>query len=264
MKKKTEADYKFSTLARKNAVFRPFRILTSMSEEQREEIARHLGFELQKDMPMLQSWRGTLAEAQAWQIISKDGKGLQARASSFLRKAFKKIIPRPNWHEIVAGACEAVGVNSKAYYATTLEKRLFDYLARKATERMDEDEREGATRFMNEEKEFTKSLREKGLSSDGIIFVIAALGRLAQKGGFKTYITAVKMAAQLNKRFGMKIAMKAVTKNLKRILIRLNSVLNILLILDILEFFFGRSDMKNVPVIAQIYLFDVLGKSEEE
>ena len=72
------------------------------------------------------------------------------------------------------------------------------------------------------------------------------------------------MAAQLNKRFGMKIAMKAVTKNLNRILIRLNSVLTILLILDILEFFFGRSDMKNVPVIAQIYLFDVLGKSEEE
>ena len=92
----------------------------------------------------------------------------------------------------------------------------------------------------------------------------AVLGRLAQKGGFKTYITAVKMAAQLNKRFGMKIAMKAVTKNLNRILIRLNSVLNILLILDILELFFGRSDKKNVPVIVQIYLFDLLGKPEEE
>lgn len=198
MKKKTEEDYKFSTLARKNEVLRPFRILSFMSEEQREEISHHLGFKLRKDILMLQSWRGTLAEAQAWQIIRKDGKGLQARASSYLRKVFKKIIPRPNWHEIVAGACEAVRLNSKAYYATTLERRLFDYLVRRATEKMDEDEREGARRFMNQEKEFTQGLMARGLSDNGIIFVIATLGRLAQKGGFKTYTTAVKIAAQLN------------------------------------------------------------------
>lgn len=58
--------------------------------------------------------------------------------------------------------------------------------------------------------------------------------------------------------------MKVVTKDLKIVLRRLNTWVNILLVHDILESLFGRSDLKNVPVIAQIYLFDLLSKLEEE
>lgn len=251
--------HKFSALARQQKVGRPYHLINCMAEDSREEIAKHLGITLRKTFPLRDSWRGQLAQAQAWQLINEDRKGLQARASSYLRTL--NILSRnPNWHEIVASACKHLRINHKAYHAKTLEKRLFDHLVEKALSKMDQQELAGVKKFINKEKEFVNKLREVGLSSRAIEFVIAATGRLAQKGGFKTYIGAVKLAAKINKRLGTKIVMKNVTKRLAVCLRALNVAFNILLVHDFLDLLFGKSDKKNVPVITQVYLFDTLQK----
>lgn len=100
-------------------MLRPFQILTSMPAEGRRLLAHTLGCELQTSDP----------EAQAWRLINRNLRGLQARTHS-LPELLSPFSRNNNWWEIVTRTAKARGIR---FYPglrdEEVERLLFEHLA---------------------------------------------------------------------------------------------------------------------------------------
>ncbi len=144
-----------------------------------------------------------------------------------------------------------------------LEYAIFEYVADEVLKSTDSAQLGEIEKFIREQPEFSRKLREAGFGPKGLRLVISGVFKAASKGGFGTYITAVKAAAFLNRKLGTRLAMNVVTKGLKTVLKSLDAALWVWLVYDVLSWFFGPSRRRLLPVIAQIHQHYLLEKIEE-
>lgn len=157
-------------MARRQGVDRPFRILIRMDEGSRAEIARALKIRLPVGSP---------PEVQAWDIINRDGRGLQARTHR-LTERLSPFSRNNNWWEIVTRTAEWLRV---PYYPglseRQIERLLFESIADRLAAALRPEELSEIDRRAEEEPPLYDSLEAAGLSPNGIRLVFSGLWRSA-------------------------------------------------------------------------------------
>ncbi len=159
-----------SRLAQKQGVERPFRILARMPEGNRLLLGRLLGCRLQP---------GADPEAQSWQLINQNLRGLQAR-THFLPETLSPFARNNNWWEIVTRTARRCGVR---FYPglkdEEVERLLFDHFAAELVRRQ-APRGDDAERFLAElHPTLNRAIASLGLSRDGTRVVLAGLLRAA-------------------------------------------------------------------------------------
>jgi hypothetical protein len=104
-----------------------------------------------------------------------------------------------------------------------LEAAIFEYFADQVWNSMDPAQKEEIEKFLQEQPGFAQQMMAAGFGPVWIRILAAAVFKAATKGGFGTYITAVKAAAWFNAQVGTKLAMQVVTAGLKTFLRSLKS-----------------------------------------
>ena len=129
-------------------------------------------------------------------------------------------------------------------------------------EQKKEEERQEIEKFIKQQPELIDKLKGSGLNTKQIRWVANLMFQAAKRGGFNTYINAVKVAAWMNGKLGTKIVMSTATKSLSVALRAVNVAMWAWLVWDILAFVFGPSRKRLVPVIALIHQHYLLEKIE--
>lgn len=272
----------FERWAKAQSVERPFGALVVMEAGAREQIAESLGIDLSG------AWSGAvlncnfdlrvnekprmaanlIAQAEAAAIIGLDGYGLQARSHA----TFKKLNPAAanhTWAEILHSVIGHFGipVSGPAPNVEQLESAIYEWVAEKTVETMSKEEVEEMDVFLDQQPELAEKLKKAGFKRSGARLVAAGVFRAAARGGFGTYITAVKAAAFLNRTLGTKLVMSGVTHGLKAVLRATNVILWAWLAKDVLDLLFGASRPRLLAPISEIHqslLLERLAESEEQ
>lgn len=165
-------DGPFDILARRQGVQRPFRILVSMPAETRRHLAALLGVRLPH--------RRLSPPAEAWRIINADLFGLQARSHG-PREQLLPYARNHNWWEILLTAARRLELRVYPGLAERdVERLVFAAAARRVLEHLPPEELKELDRLADEEPDLAFTLRELGLSRDGVRLVLAGLGRVAR------------------------------------------------------------------------------------
>ena len=233
--------------ARRQKVVRPVRVISNLDPEQRRELADDLGAKLA-------SAHGDALE-EAWLVME--------RVQHFTRSLVGEVVRRKfSWLQILRVTARK-GLDIKCrptWKADRLEREIFNKLAARVLERLNPEQRAELDEFEKQNKHLFEVLRKGGLRPGSAKMVLWLAASQAKKGGFKTYIRAVKTAGWLNRHLGTKLVMKSVTHSLKLALKTLNAASLVLLTLDVLEAFFGRKVGKNYCVVVAIHLAEAKRK----
>lgn len=257
----------FERWAEQNGVQRPFQALCEMDAASREQIAEMLNVDL-NDICMIDLFstgeyeQKNDARSEACLIIEQDRKGIQARSHSTLR-TINPFAEDHTWREVLVSIIEEFKIECGAIWRKTeeqLESVIFNYFADQEWQAKDEGEREEIDTFIREQPELIDRLKRAGIDQKKRRWVVNVLFQAAKRGRFNTYITAVKVAGQMNRIIGTKVMMKTVTKGLATVLRTVNVALWAWLVWDVLAFFFGSSRKRLIPVIALIHQHYLLEK----
>jgi len=244
----------YRALARQQHVERPFRLLVSMPDEQRAEIADLLDFEFADE-------NVGDPQAEAWEIINCDLRGLQARTHEWY-ETLNPFGSNNGWREILRCTCQELGVEvSAAATVPTMEAAITEAVAGMALDQLTAPQRREIEKLMALEPGLVKRLRDQGLRPNSVRLVMSGALRAAEAGGFGTFVTAVKAAAWLNRTVGTKIVMSTAPKVLATAMQAVNVALWVWLAVDVLDALFGTSARRVAPVVAQVHLFDKLGQA---
>jgi uncharacterized protein YaaW (UPF0174 family) len=221
-----------------------------MDPESRAQIADHLGIRHRAESV------GD-PEAEAWEIISRRLKGLQARAEAW-PKTISARAPNRSWRQILEVVAKKLEVPfDKSDDEATLEARLFEHAASEMIGRMSHGEREEIAAFEAMEPGLIARIRAMGVGTSGTKLIVSGLFKAATRGGFDTYTTAVKVAAWLNRSLGTRIVMSTATQGLKVVLRSVNVALWLWLVSDVMNWLFGKSEARILPVVIQIHIADI-------
>ena len=256
----------FERWAEQSGVQRPFQALCEMDSASRKQIAEMLNVDL-SDLCMIDLFSTGEYEqkndtrSEACLIIEQDRKGIQARSHSTLR-TISPFAEDHTWREVLVSVIQEFKIECHVVGKTEeqLEAVIFDYFADQEWQAKDEGERKEIDRFMRDQPELIDRLKRAGIDRKKRRWVVNVLFQAAKQGGFNTYITAVKVAGQMNRIIGTKVMMQTVTKSLATVLRTVNVALWAWLAWDVLTFFFGSSRKRLIPVIALIHQHYLLEK----
>ena len=266
----------FETWAEQQGVLRPFRALCDMDAASRKQIAEMINVNLNdawengrsralRDLKMenYPEQPCNNDQAETCLIIGQDRKGIQARSHSTLT-TINPLSENHTWPEALVSVIEEFKIERHVAGKTEeqLEAAIFDYFAELEWKQKNEEERQEIEKFIKQQPEFIEKLKAAGLNTKQIRWVVNLMFQAAKRGGFKTFINAVKVAAWMNRKLGTKMMMKTATKSLSVALKAVNVALWAWLVWDVLDFVFGPSRKRLVPVIALIhqhYLLERLG-----
>ena len=270
----------FETWADQQGVLRPFRALCEMDAASRKQIAEMLNVNLDdvwengrsralRDLKMENYPEHPCNDdqAEACLIIGQDRKGIQARSHSTLT-TINPLSENHTWPEVLVSVIKEFKIKCRFAGKTEeqLEAVIFEYFADLEWKQKKEEERQEIEKFIKQQPELIDKLRAAGLDTKQIRWVINLMFQAAKRGGFKTFINAVKVAAWMNRKLGTKIMMKTVTKSLSVALRATNVALWAWLVWDVLDFVFGPSRKRLVPMIALIhqhYLLEKIGALDD-
>ena len=286
----------FEAWAKRQGVTRPFTMLCGMEVAARRQIAEMLEVDLNEafdegvnqalyDMDVFESELlddpetyaqiyGELPfdperpcddnQAEACLIIGMDRKGIQARSHGTLT-TLNPFAKNHAWAEVLVGVIEEFQILGHVWGKTEeeLESAIFDYFAAEEWARKGVQEKHEIQKFINEQPELIDRLKAVGFNQNKQRWIVNMMFQAAKRGGFKTYINAVKVAAWMNRELGTKIMMKTAAKGLATALRAVNVALWAWLVWDVLSFFFGPSRKRLIPVVALIHQQDLLGKLEQ-
>ncbi|MBI5504529.1 MAG: hypothetical protein HY899_06985 [Deltaproteobacteria bacterium] len=134
------------------------------------------------------------------------------------------------------------------------EAAITEWVAMKAWAELPAEEKERTEEFMTANPAWGNELRTSGFGNFGGKILVSGLLKRLMRQGFETYIQTVKAAGFLNRRLGTRILMKSATQSMKTFLRSLNVVMWAWLAKDLLEFAFGPSRRRLVPVVCQIHM----------
>ena len=256
----------FERWAERDGVQRPFQALCEMDAASRKQIAEMLNVDLD-DICIIDLFstgeyeQKNDAQSEACLIIEQDGKGIQSRSHSTLR-TINPFAEDHTWREVLVSIIEEFKIECRVAGETEeqLESVIFDYFAEQEWKQKGEEERQEIEVFIEQQPELIDKLTVAGLNTDKRRWVVNLMFQAAKRGGFNTYINAVKVAAWMNRNLGAKVIMKSVTKGLATALRTVNVALWAWLVWDVLAFFFGPSRKRLIPVIALIHQHYLLKK----
>jgi hypothetical protein len=161
-------------LAESQGVVRPFEILLRMPAESRRLIAQTL------DCPLAAEGD---PETEAWSIINRDLRGLQARTHN-ITEQLSPFSRNNNWWEIVTRTAARCGL--KFYPGLKdeeVERLLFEHLADLFVSRLPNDDLEAVDRIADANPEFFQAMRSLRLSRNGTRAVLSAIALAASMTG---------------------------------------------------------------------------------
>jgi len=206
-------------------------------------------------------------EAEAAIIIGMDGEGIQARSHGTFR-TLNPTARNHTWREVLASVVTEfrIPVRKKAGTPTVeeFEAAIYEWVAEKTMEKMPSKEVKEIEKFLAEQPEISERLQRAGFGPSAMKLAASGIFKLAERGGFGTYITAVKAAAFLNERVGTNLAMRSVTTGLKSVIRGVNAVLWAWLVKDVLDLVFGPSRGRLIGVISEIHQFYLFKRLEGE
>ncbi|MEW6742398.1 MAG: hypothetical protein AB1486_06535 [Planctomycetota bacterium] len=156
----------YRELAESQGVLRPFRILVRMPEESRRLMARSLGCRLPPTAD---------PEEEAWAIINRDLRGLQART----HRLTEKLVPfsrNASWWDIVTRMARRCGV--KFYNGLKdeeVERLLFERLSELFVANLVRDDLDAVEQLAQTNPEFRQALESLQLSPNGTRAVLWAV-----------------------------------------------------------------------------------------
>ena len=275
----------FETWAEQQGMTRPFEALCQMDAAARGQVAETLKVDLSNawedglrqakydlgvsadesedglELPFDPDLPCDNDQAEACLVIGRDGYGIQARSHSTL-ETLDLFAENHTWGEVLISVIEEFKIPCRVAGKSEeeLESAIFDYCAEQEWKQKDERERQEIEKFINQQPELIDKLKAAGFDTKKRRWVVNLMFQAAKRGGFGTYITAVKAAAWMNRTLGTKIMMKTATHGLKVALRAFNVALWAWLVWDVLAFFFGPSRKRLIPVIALIHQHYLLEK----
>ncbi len=157
----------YRELAKSQGVERPFEILLRMDPQSRAEIAKVLCLELRQTDP----------DAQAWEIINRDGRGLQAR-THWLQERLSPFARNNNWWEIVTRSARWLRV---PFYPGLSEKELerlvFESIAERFVSALHPEELAHLDEHLAQEPFFVDSLEASGFSTNAMRLILCGLAQ---------------------------------------------------------------------------------------
>ncbi|RMD64121.1 hypothetical protein D6833_04795 [Candidatus Parcubacteria bacterium] len=285
----------FDRWAKAQKVERPFAALADMPQECRDEVANLLKIDLTGD-----NWRkeaalvlldinvrcdgadipvSLRAPAEAACLIGVDLKGIQARAHSTWR-TINPFATNYSWLEILEAVANEVGIylseseqetaaasrfaREEAYEAAITERaaeQAWEQMAEGPDERPDEGPSIEA--ILADCPGLVAQFERAGFGPYAMRILLSRVRKQLVKKGFGAYVDAVKLAARLNRNLGTKIAMKSAAKSMKWFLRTTNVLLWAWLAKDVLDWLFGPSRWRLVPVVSLVHTDWCLMRLEE-
>jgi hypothetical protein len=160
--------------AESQGVLRPFEILLRMPPEGRRLIAETL------DCPLRAR---TDPEAEAWAIINRDLRGLQAR-THHITEQLSPFSRNNNWWEIVTRTARRCGV--KFYPGLKdeeVERLLFEHLSDLFVSHLPKDDIEAVDRIAETNPDFYQAIQSLRLSRNGMRAVLSAIAMATARTG---------------------------------------------------------------------------------
>lgn len=155
----------YRDLAKSQGVERPYEILLRMDPLSRGEIAKVLCIELRQEDP----------GAQAWEIINRDGRGLQAR-THWLQERLSPFARNNNWWEIVTRSARWLRV---PFYPGLSEKELerlvFESIAERFVGALRSEELKHIDERLAQEPFLVDSLEASGFSTNAMRLILCGL-----------------------------------------------------------------------------------------
>ena len=232
--------------ANEEGCLRPFTILCQMSAAERNNIRELLEFDFGENQGH--------PEAESWDIIGCDLRGLQAR-SHFWYETLNPLAANCTWREIVY-RCLTHGLKvtrvSEDCDELTLERQFIETLQQRMERQLKPQEQQEIDQFL---------ANHPGLFSAGAVgrLTVLLLFRSAKRSSGKVGIyTATQLAVWLNQRLGLEMgaeALAAITAQSLKLLVKsLNVILWAWLLNDMLGYLLGTSFEKVIPVVTIIVM----------
>ncbi len=171
----------------------------------RRELARTLGVRL-----------GPAAgpAAEAWAIINRDLRGLQARTHR-LAERVSPFARNNTWVEIVQRTARRLGVDPCVLTSVReVERRIFERVAEVAVSRLPREELRELDRLSEASPGFYLALSALRISKNGVRFVLTGLSHLAALAGTGTRAGSLQLGHWLNRRIHAVSLPPSVTRGL--------------------------------------------------
>jgi hypothetical protein len=238
--------------AREQGVERPLKLLASMPHDVRHHLAGVLGVSLgRQDDP----------EAEAWALINRDLRGLQARSHG-PREQLVPGWPNHNWWQILLSAARKLGLEIyPGLSEREVERMVFDEAAAQVIERLDALEVAELDRTASEDPFLSFPLRMAGVSRDGLRLVLAAVRRVAR---LRREAPEASLSSYLREGISRRERMPSLGRSLRFLRSRFHALVVAFTSMDALTGALGRARARPMAVFVTLYLHSLLEEGIDE